>query len=94
MALSSFSEEEIRQNCPKYGKILSFKQAGDLIMFDYPEYKKTTDAEKFIYGFKQLVKDTNLCKCESCFQYVSELMFKDGSSVDMRTLLNSVGFSI
>ena len=57
-------------------------------------HKKCTYAEKFMYEFKKLANNTKLTQCETSFGYLQRVMFKDGSCVDSRTLLNYIGFNV
>jgi len=67
-----------------------------------PEFRRTSDAEKFIYGFKQLCELCNMHQISysswKAFGHnipiVTSFRCIDGTSVNIATLLNSCGFNI
>lgn len=61
----------------------------------YPKYKETTEAEKFVYAFKQIANDTNLRKVETKYynEWLDRIIFEDGSSIKIKDLLNYIGFN-
>ena len=71
-------------------------------MFDLPEYRKTSDMEKFIYGFKQLCEQ---CHIDNVKYYtytiskynipiISSFNFSDGTGIGIVALLEKCGLAI
>ena len=68
-------------------------------LFNLPEYRKTSDMEKFLYGFKELCKQCNMHTIAySTFYnklpFIKTLEFGDGSSIGIVRLFNECGFNI
>ena len=71
-------------------------------MFELPEYRKTSDMEKFVYGFRKLceqcdmhnVKYTIYTVCGKKIPILSSFNFDDGSAIGIVSLLDECGFNI
>lgn len=72
---------------------------GEIIL---PEFRRTSDAEKFICGFKQLCEQCNMHQISysswrtlgHSIPIITSFRCDDGTSVSIVNLLNSCGFDI
>ena len=68
--------------------------------FELPEYRRTSDMEKFLYGFKKLCEQCNMdtVKYSTCSLFGSRIHiltsfnFDDGSNIGVVRLLEECGF--
>lgn len=70
--------------------------------FELPEYRKTSDMEKFLYGFKKLCEQCNMhtvkystySLCGNRIPILTSFDFDDGSNIGIVRLLEECGFDI
>lgn len=70
--------------------------------FELPEYRRTSDMEKFLYGFKKLCEQCNMhtvkystySLCGYRIPILSSFDFDDGSNIGVIRLLEECGFDI
>ena len=70
--------------------------------FELPEYRRTSDMEKFLYGFKQLCQKCNMhtvkystySLCGHRIPILTSFDFDDGSNIGVVRLLEECGFDI
>lgn len=70
--------------------------------FELPEYRRTSDMEKFLYGFKKLCEQCNMhtvkystySLCEHRIPILTSFDFDDGSNIGIVRLLEECGFDI
>lgn len=71
-------------------------------VFELPQYRKTSDMEKFVYGFRKLceqcdmhnIKYTVYTVCGKKIPIISSFNFDDGSAIGIVSLLEESGFNI
>ena len=70
--------------------------------FELPEYRRTSDMEKFLYGFKKLCEQCNMhtvkystySLCGHRIPILTSFDFDDGSNIGVVRLLEECGFDI
>ena len=70
--------------------------------FELPEYRRTSDMEKFLYGFKKLCEQCNMhtvkystySLCGHRIPILTSFDFDDGSNIGIVRLLEECGFDI
>lgn len=95
------TNDEIGAMTPNWNAIAEANKA-QKNTFELPEYRKTSDMEKFLYGFKKLCEQCNMhtvkystySLCGHRIPILTSFDFDDGSNIGVVRLLEECGFNI
>ena len=95
------TNDEIRAMSPNW-KVIAEANKAQKNTFELPEYRRTSDVEKFLYGFKKLCEQCNMhtvkystySLCGHIIPILTSFDFDDGSNIGVVRLLEECGFDI
>ena len=95
------TNDEIGAMAPNWNAIAAANKA-QKNTFELPEYRRTSDMEKFVYGFRKLceqcdmhnIKYSTYSLCGNKIPILSSFNFDDGSAIGIVSLLEECGFNI
>ena len=95
------ANDEIGAMAPNWNAIAAANKA-QKNTFELPEYRRTSDMEKFVYGFRKLCEQCNMHTVKYStyslgvykIPILTSFDFDDGSNIGVVRLLEECGFNI